>query len=60
MTCAFLRGAALAARDFVFSWRRGGDSKLYLMFAANGKIISALAEGEGNDISPALSWWMGG
>jgi hypothetical protein len=55
-----LRGAALAARDFVFSWRRGGDSKLYLMFAANGKIISALAEGEGNDISPAWSWWMGG
>jgi TolB protein len=47
-------------RYIVFSSRRGGDSKLYLMFAANGKIISALAEGEGNDTSPAWSWWMGG
>ena len=47
-------------RYLVFSSRRGGESKLYLMFAANGKIISALTEGEGNDTSPAWSWWMGG
>ncbi len=50
-------------RYLIFSVNRGGRERLYLMQintqAQTGKIISALMEDEGNDTSPAWSWWLG-
>ncbi len=50
-------------RYLIFSVNRGGRERLYLMQvntqAQSGKIISALMEDEGNDTSPAWSWWLG-
>ncbi|MGH7907164.1 MAG: Tol-Pal system beta propeller repeat protein TolB [Candidatus Binataceae bacterium] len=45
-------------RYIVFSSTRGGRSRIYLMQANNGNIISALTEDNGNDFSPAWSWWL--
>lgn len=51
-------------RYLVFSSRRGGRNRLYLMQVntqtESGNIISALMEDNGNDSSPAWSWWLGG
>lgn len=51
-------------RYLVFSSRRGGRERLYLMQvntqSQTGKIISALMEDNGDDSSPAWSWWVGG
>jgi TolB protein len=51
-------------RYIVFSSTRGGRERLYLMQvntqSQTANIISALMEGNGNDSSPAWSWWMGG
>ena len=50
-------------RYIIFSARSGGRERLYLMQVntqqKTGKIISALMEDDGNDSSPAWSWWMG-
>src|SRR5439155_27251355 len=46
-------------RYLLFSSTRGGRSKLYLMLVDGGKIVSSLTEDEGNDTSPAWSWWLG-
>jgi TolB protein len=47
-------------RYLVFSSNRGGRSKLYLLIVADGRVISPLTEGEGNDTNPSWSWWLGG
>jgi TolB protein len=51
-------------RYILFSSTRGGHERLYLMQvntqAQTGNTISALMEDEGNDSSPAWSWWLGG
>jgi TolB protein len=47
-------------RYIAFSSRRGGDTRIYMMLAADGKITGALTEGDGDDTSPAWSWWIGG
>ncbi|MGD0073652.1 MAG: DPP IV N-terminal domain-containing protein [Candidatus Binataceae bacterium] len=46
-------------RYIVFSGGREGNTKLYLMMVESGRIISALGEENGNDTSPAWSWWLG-
>jgi TolB protein len=46
-------------RYIAFSSTRSGRSRIYLMQASNGNIISALTEDNGNDSSPAWSWWLG-
>lgn len=46
-------------RYLAFSSTRGGRARIYLLMVQNGKIISALTEGKGNDTSPAWSWWLG-
>jgi TolB protein len=46
-------------RYLAFSSTRGGRSRIYIMMVQTGKVISALTEGNGNDSSPAWSWWLG-
>jgi TolB protein len=47
-------------RYLVFSSNREGRARVYLMLAADGRVISPLTEGEGNDTNPSWSWWLGG
>jgi TolB protein len=47
-------------RYIAFSSSRGGRSKIYLMLAADGRVISPLTGGEGNDTNPSWSSWLGG
>jgi len=47
-------------RYIAFSSRRESDSRIYLMRAADGRVISPLTEGEGNATNPSWSWWLGG
>jgi TolB protein len=46
-------------RYIAFSSTREGDSRIYLMLAADGRVISPLTEGEGNATNPSWSWWLG-
>jgi TolB protein len=46
-------------RYIAFNSTRSGQSRIYLMLASNGNIISALTEDNGDDSSPAWSWWLG-
>jgi TolB protein len=46
-------------RYIAFSSSRGGGSRVYLMLAADGRVISPLTEGEGNATNPSWSWWLG-
>jgi TolB protein len=46
-------------RYLAFSSTREGNSRIYLMLVADGRIISPLTEGEGNDTNPSWSWWLG-
>jgi TolB protein len=45
-------------RYIAFSSNRDGDSRIYLMLAADGRVISPLTEGEGNATNPTWSWWV--
>jgi TolB protein len=47
-------------RYLAFSSTREGDSRIYLMLAADGRVIGPLTEGEGNATNPSWSWWIGG
>jgi TolB protein len=47
-------------RYIAFSSTREGESRIYLMLAADGRVIAPLTEGEGNDTNPSWSWWLGG
>jgi len=47
-------------RYLAFSSTREGDSRIYLMLAADGRVIAPLTEGEGNATNPSWSWWIGG
>jgi TolB protein len=47
-------------RYLAFSSTREGSSRIYLMLAADGRIIAPLTEGEGNATNPSWSWWLGG
>ncbi|HJU10136.1 MAG TPA: hypothetical protein VJ728_04625 [Candidatus Binataceae bacterium] len=47
-------------RYIAFSSSREGDSRIYLMLAADGHVIAPLTEGEGNATNPSWSWWLGG
>ncbi len=46
-------------RYIAFSSTRGGRARIYIMQANNPTIVSALTEDDGNDTSPAWSWWLG-
>ena len=46
-------------RYLVFSSNREGRWRVYLMLAADGRVISPLTEGKGNDTDPSWSWWLG-
>jgi TolB protein len=46
-------------RYIAFSSTREGDSRIYLMLAADGRVIAPLTEGEGNATNPSWSWWLG-
>jgi TolB protein len=46
-------------RYIAFNSTRGGHSRIYLLMVLNQKIISPLTEGNGDDTSPAWSWWLG-
>jgi TolB protein len=46
-------------RYLAFSSTRQGDARIYLMLAADGRIIAPLTEGEGNATNPSWSWWLG-
>jgi len=46
-------------RYLAFSSTREGESRIYLMFAADGRVIAPLTEGEGNASNPSWSWWLG-
>jgi TolB protein len=46
-------------RYIAFSSTRGGRSQIYLLMVLNQKIIAPLTEGNGDDTSPAWSWWLG-
>lgn len=46
-------------RYIAFSSTREGSSRIYIMQADNPKIISALTEDDGDDTTPAWSWWLG-
>jgi TolB protein len=46
-------------RYLAFSSTREGDSRIYLMLAADGRVIAPLTEGEGNATNPSWSWWLG-
>ena len=47
-------------RYIAFSSTREGASRIYLMLAADGRVIAPLTEGEGNATNPSWSWWLGG
>ena len=47
-------------RYIAFSSTREGPSRIYLMLAADGRVIAPLTEGEGNATNPSWSWWLGG
>jgi TolB protein len=47
-------------RYLAFSSTRKGDLRIYLMLAADGRVIAPLTEGEGNATNPSWSWWLGG
>ena len=46
-------------RYLAFSSTREGASQIYLMLAADGRVIAPLTEGEGNATNPSWSWWLG-
>jgi len=46
-------------RYLAFSSTREGDAQVYLMLAADGRVIAPLTEGEGNATNPSWSWWIG-
>jgi TolB protein len=46
-------------RYIAFSSTRGGDSRIYLMLAADGHVIAPLTKGEGNATNPSWSSWIG-
>lgn len=46
-------------RYIAFSSTREGRARIYIMQADNPKIISALTEDDGDDTTPAWSWWLG-
>jgi TolB protein len=46
-------------RYLAFSSTREGDSRIYLMLAADGRVIAPLTKGEGNATNPSWSWWIG-
>ncbi|MBF6569222.1 MAG: PD40 domain-containing protein [Candidatus Binataceae bacterium] len=46
-------------RYIAFSSTRGGRARIYIMQANNPNIMSAITEENGNDTSPAWSWWLG-
>ncbi len=47
-------------RYIAFSSNREGDSRIYLMLAADGRVIAPLTEGGGNASNPFWSFWLGG
>jgi TolB protein len=47
-------------RYLAFSSTREGDARVYLMLAADGRVIAPLTEGDGNATNPSWSWWLGG
>jgi TolB protein len=47
-------------RYLAFSSTREGTSRIYLMLAADGRVIAPLTKGDGNATNPAWSWWIGG
>lgn len=46
-------------RYIAFSSTRRGNSHVYILQVESHKIISSLTEGNGNDTTPAWSWWLG-
>lgn len=46
-------------RYMAFCSTRAGRSHIYILQVETRKIISPLTEGNGNDSSPAWSWWLG-
>jgi len=46
-------------RYIAFSSTREGNPRIFLLIVQTGKIIGALTEGNGDDTSPAWSWWLG-
>ena len=46
-------------RYLAFSSTRSGRARLYIMQVDNPTIVSALTEDDGNDTTPAWSWWLG-
>lgn len=47
-------------RYLAFSSTREGESRIYLMLGADGRVIGPLTEGGGNATNPSWSWWIGG
>jgi TolB protein len=46
-------------RYLAFSSTRQGRPRIFVLMVQSGKIIGSLTEGNGNDTSPAWSWWLG-
>jgi TolB protein len=46
-------------RYLAFSSTREGHPHIFVMMFQTGKLIGSLTEGNGNDTSPAWSWWLG-
>jgi TolB protein len=46
-------------RYLAFSSTRSGRSRIYILQVESHKIISPLTEDNGNDTTPAWSWWLG-
>jgi TolB protein len=46
-------------RYLAFSSTREGRPHIFVLMLQSGKIIASLTEGNGNDTSPAWSWWLG-
>ncbi len=46
-------------RYIAFSSTREGRPHIFVLMVQSGKIIGSLTEGNGNDTSPAWSWWLG-
>jgi TolB protein len=46
-------------RYLAFSSTRSGRSRIYILQVESRKIISSLTEDNGNDTTPAWSWWLG-
>jgi TolB protein len=46
-------------RYLAFSSTRSGRSRIYILQVESRKIISPLTEDNGNDTTPAWSWWLG-